>query len=88
MAAEQSSSTREKVEASLGRRNRRESVFRVFGIGATLVGVFFLATFFFTLFSQGSSAFVQTFVTIEIEFSEDILAPAGELDLSYADFDA
>ena len=81
-------STREKVEVSLGRRNRRESLFRFVGVSATLVGVFFLATFFYTLFAQGSSAFVQTFVTIDIEFSEDILAPAGELDLAYADFDS
>lgn len=88
MAPEHDSSTRQKVEASLGRRNRRETIFRVFGISATLVGVLFLATFFYTLLSQGSSAFVQTFVTIEIEFSEEILAPTGELDLEYADFDA
>ena len=88
MAGQKTLSTLEKVEASLGRRNRRESLFRFVGVSATLVGVFFLVTFFYTLFVQGSSAFVQTFVTIDIEFSEDILAPAGELDLAYADFDS
>ena len=87
MAIESASTTRAKVESSLGRRRRRENLFQGFGIAATLVGVFFLVTFFWTLISQGASAFVQTFVTIDVEFSEDVLAPGGELDLEYADFD-
>ena len=88
MAAENQMSTREKVEASLGRRRRRERSFRLFGIAATLVGVLFLAIFFWTLIAQGSSAFVQSYLTLDVEFSEDILAPGGQLDLDYADFDA
>ena len=88
MASETAATTREKVESSLRRRHRREVLFQGFGIAATLVGVFFLVTFFWTLISQGASAFVQTFVTIDVEFSEDVLAPGGELDLEYADFDA
>ena len=54
---------------------------------ATAVGVLFLGIFFWTLVGNGSSAFVQTFVKLDIEFSEDVLAPGGELDLEYADFD-
>ncbi|MGI9203997.1 MAG: phosphate ABC transporter permease PstA [Woeseiaceae bacterium] len=81
------SSSRMKVEAGLAKRRRREYLFRTFGMAATMVGVFFLAAFFWTLLAQGSSAFVQTFVELEVEFSEDILAPTGELDLAYADFD-
>jgi len=87
MSREADTSTREKVEASLGRRRRRELFFRSFGILATLVGVLFLATFFSTLIAQGSSAFMQTHLDLEIEFSEEVLAPNGELDLQYADFD-
>jgi phosphate transport system permease protein len=87
MSSETGTSTREKVEASLGRRRRRELFFRSFGILATLVGVVFLATFFSTLIAQGSSAFMQTHLDLEIEFSEEVLAPNGELDLEYADFD-
>ncbi len=79
--------TLQKVEASLAARRRKEALFRVFGVAATLVGVFFLVTFFWTLIAQGSSAFVQSFVELEVEFSEDVLAPAGQLDLTYADFD-
>jgi phosphate transport system permease protein len=80
--------TRAKVEASLGRRRRHEMLFRGFGVIATLVGVLFLVFFFWTLLGQGSSAFMQTFIELEVEFSEDVLAPDGEIDFAYADFDA
>jgi phosphate transport system permease protein len=88
MAGESAVTTRSKVEQSLGRRRRKESIFRILGIASTLVGVLFLLVFFWTLIGQGASAFMQTFIEIEVEFSEDILAPSGELDLAYADFDA
>ena len=88
MSGESTVTTRSKVERSLGKRRRKESIFRILGIASTLVGVLFLLVFFWTLIGQGSSAFLQTFIEIEVEFSEDVLAPAGELDLAYADFDA
>ncbi len=79
-------SSRVRVEASLGKRRRREMFFRAFGMSATLVGVFFLVAFFWTLIAQGSSAFVQNFVELDIEFSEEALAPNGELELEYRRF--
>ena len=79
--------TIEKVAAGLARRKRREFLFRSIGMVATAVGVLFLGIFFWTLVGNGSSAFVQTFLKLEVEFSEDVLAPGGELDLEYADFD-
>ncbi|MFT5501197.1 MAG: phosphate transport system permease protein [Woeseiaceae bacterium] len=80
--------TRARVEAGLTKRRRREIVFRMFGFSATAVGIVFLFAFLSSLAAQGSSAFVQTFIELEIEFSEDILAPGGELDVAYADFDS
>lgn len=80
-------SSRAKVEESLGKRRRKEILFRTAGIFATATGVLFLVAFFWSLLAQGSSAFVQTFVKLEIEFAEDILAPDGELDIEFADFD-
>jgi phosphate transport system permease protein len=80
--------TRAKVEAGLGRRYRKEKAFRFLGLVATAVGIVFLVVFFASLIGQGKSAFVQTWVELDVEFSEDALAPAGELDLQYADFDA
>ena len=86
MVGEQRKS-REIVEAGLARRRRREKLFRATGLVATAVGVIFLGVFFASLIVQGSSAFVQTFMELDIEMSEDLLAPDGELDLQYADFD-
>jgi len=79
--------TRLKVEASLGKRHRQEAFFRISGGAATMVGIFFLVVFFGTIVRQGASAFQQTFVELDVEFAKDALAPAGELDLDYADFD-
>jgi phosphate transport system permease protein len=87
MAETRKPSSRAKVEASLARRRRKEVLFRSFGLAATMVGIFFLIAFFWTLLSQGSSAFVQTFIELDVEFSEEVLAPGGELDLQFADFD-
>jgi phosphate transport system permease protein len=87
-AANPESSTRLKVEAGLAKRYRKESLFRLFGLLATAVGIIFLGIFFSSLIAQGSSAFGQSFIELEIEYSTDVLAPNGELDLAYADFDS
>jgi phosphate transport system permease protein len=62
-------------------------MFKLVGLLATTVGVVFLGIFFATLIAKGSSAFKQTFLKLDIELQEDVLAPGGELDLAYADFD-
>jgi phosphate transport system permease protein len=79
--------TKEKVAAGLPRRRRKERIFKLVGLLATTVGILFLGVFFATLIANGSSAFRQTFLQLDIELSADILAPGGELDLVYADFD-
>lgn len=79
--------TRRKVEAGLPRRRRKELLFKSVGMFATTVGIVFLGVFFATLIAEGSSAFKQTFMQLDVELSEDVLAPDGDLDLRYADFD-
>ncbi len=79
--------TKEKVAAGLPRRRRKERIFKLVGLLATTVGILFLGVFFATLIANGSSAFKQTFLQLDIELSADVLAPGGELDLVYADFD-
>ena len=79
--------TRRKVEAGLARRHRRERLFKFSGMLATAVGVVFLGVFFADLIAKGSSAFVQTHLRLDVEFSADVIAPGGELDIAYADFD-
>ena len=83
----QGNETRKKVEAGLPRRRRKEFMFKSVGLVATAVGVLFLGVFFATLIGEGASAFRQTFLKLDIELSEEVLAPGGELDLAYADFD-
>lgn len=79
--------TRRRVAARLGRRRRSETLFHVAGMLATAVGIVFLGMFFADLLAKGASAFLQTFIRLDVEFSADTLAPDGELDLAYADFD-
>jgi phosphate transport system permease protein len=79
--------TREVVEAGLEKRRRRETRFRSLGILATAVGVIFLGVFFATLIAEGAGAFKQTFVQIEFTLDAEVIAPGGEIDLQYADFD-
>lgn len=79
--------TRRKVETGLSRRYRKEKLLRSGGLLATFVGVAFLAVFFATLIMQGASAFQQTYVALEVEYSEDLIAPGGELDLEFGDFE-
>ncbi len=87
MATNKGDITKLKVEAGLARRRRKEFMFRMLGLLATTVGVVFLGIFFATLIAQGASAFKQTFLKLDIELSADVLAPDGDLDLVYADFD-
>ena len=87
MATSDTKTTRQKVEAGLPRRRRKELTFKLLGMAATAVGILFLGLFFASLIAEGTSAFKQTFIQLDIELSEDVLAPDGELDLAYADFD-
>ena len=82
------SNIRQQVESGLRRRHRRELLFRSAGLLATGVGVTFLLIFFSSVISQGSSAFQQTHIELEVELSAEVLAPYGEFDLADADFDA
>ena len=79
--------TRQKVEAGLKRRRRKETLFKQAGLLATTFGIAFLGVFFANLIGNGSSAFRQTFMQLNVEFSENVIAPGGELDLTYADFE-
>ena len=79
--------TRKIVEAGLAKRRRKEIAFQAVGMLATAVGVVFLAVFFTSLVSKGTSAFNQTFLKLEVEFSEATLLVDGEIDFAYADFD-
>jgi len=84
---ESSKETRRKVEAGLAKRYRHERLFKLAGVLATTVGVAFLGVFFLDLFAKGASAFGQGYMQLDVEFDAEVIAPGGELDIVYADFD-
>lgn len=79
--------TRQLVEAGLKRRYAKERRFRLAGMLATACGLAFLAIFFTSLIGQGAPAFQQTMVSLDIEFSRDVLEFDGALAAD-ANYDA
>ena len=77
-----------RVEAGLGRRRRRERLFHLAGLLATLTGLGFLLVFFAHLIFSGASAFTQTQLRLDVDFGTALLAPDGAFDPMQANFDA
>ena len=77
-----------RVEAGLARRHRRERLFRLAGLIATLVGISFLLVFFAHLVFKGASAFTQTHLRLDVHFDAELLAPGGTFDPAQANYDA
>jgi len=57
----------------LKRRHAAEFRFRLYGIVAIVIGLGFLAVLLFSIVSKGYTAFVQTSITIPVEFSASII---------------
>ena len=57
----------------LKRRHSSEARFRFYGIAAITIGLAFLAILLFSIISKGYTAFVQTTITVPVEFSAEIL---------------
>ena len=72
--------SRRRVEASLGKRYRQERRFRLFGIGAIILGLSFLGFLFTTIVANGYSAFWQTYIQFEITFDASVIDPDGSRD--------
>ncbi|TNE66269.1 MAG: phosphate ABC transporter permease PstA [Rhodobacteraceae bacterium] len=62
------------------RRNAAETRFKVYGIGAIALGLFFLVALLFSIITNGIPAFKQTFVTIPVELTEAKLDKNGNRD--------
>lgn len=76
---------RETVKGSLKRRNRKEMTFKMLGIAAVSISVFFVAMLFTSIISKGLPAFWQTKVTAPVYFDPAVIqisprpvAQAGE----------
>jgi len=64
----QSPRTIDTVNRGLAKRYGKEQRFKLYGLVAVLVSLSFLALLFITIFSNGYSAFFQTFIKLEIFF--------------------
>ncbi len=70
--------TQARVAAGLRRRYRAEMRFRIYGLVAVLVGVAFVFFLFGTILWQGTGAFRQAQVTLDVSYDEEALGLAGE----------
>ena len=71
---------RERVERGLRRRYRAERRFRAYGLAAAISGLLFVAFLFLSIISTGYTAFVQTYVRLDIKFNEELIDPEGKRD--------
>jgi phosphate transport system permease protein len=81
--------TIELVNKNLAKRHRAEIRFRAYGIAAILFGLACLVILFTDIISKGHSAFLQTYVYLEVNFDEDTLEisdPTNAQQLAIADY--
>ena len=83
-----SGKVRRRVQASLGRRYRRERLFRAAGILATATGLGFLGIFFASLIAKGASAFMQTQVLLDVEVPADESIDHASIDHASIDYES
>lgn len=65
--------TTSRRDFGLKRRHAAEFRFRLYGILAIVIGLGFLAILLFSIFSKGYTAFVQTTITVPVEFTASII---------------
>jgi phosphate transport system permease protein len=68
---------KEAVARGIKSRYRRERLFSALGLGALLIGLAFLAFFFYTLIANGHSAFWQTRILLEVRLDAQLIDPSG-----------
>jgi phosphate transport system permease protein len=73
-------SVKDAVARGIRRRYRNEMVFRTFGLAALLMGLGFLAFFFFTLIGNGYTAFRQTRIALDVTLDAATLDPDNTRD--------
>ena len=83
-------SLKDRVTSGIGRRRRSEQIFRGLGLVALMMGLGFLAFFFYTLISTGYTALEQTRILLTIDFDAAAIDPDGTRspeDLRRANYD-
>lgn len=85
------SKTTEQVRKSLKARYRSEKRFRAFGISAVAFGLLAVLVLFTDIISKGTSAFVETYIQLDIHWDPAELGiddPSDADQINYADYDA
>ena len=65
-----------KTDALTRRRNAAETRFKIYGVVAILIGLFFLVALLYAIFSNGLTAFNQTFVSIPVTLDREAVEKA------------
>ncbi|WBU53628.1 phosphate ABC transporter permease PstA [Paracoccus sp. SCSIO 75233] len=68
------------VDARTRRRNAAESRFKAYGIGAIAIAILALAWLVITILSDGLPAFRQTYATVPVTLSAEVVDPKGNRD--------
>ncbi len=71
------------VNQGLARRYRAERRFRYYGLSAIFASLLFLSLLFISIFSNGYSAFMQTFVRLNIFFDPELLQQESLASANY-----
>ena len=77
MSSRSTVSVKEAVARGIARRYRNERVFRALGLMALLIGLGFLAFFFYTLVGNGYTALRQTRIQLDVTLDAAIIDPDG-----------
>jgi phosphate transport system permease protein len=80
MSSRSTLSVKEAVARGIARRYRNERIFRALGLLALLIGLGFLAFFFYTLVGNGYTAFQQTRIRLDVELDAAVIDPEGTRD--------
>jgi phosphate transport system permease protein len=71
------------VNQGLARRYRAERRFRYYGLSAIVASLLFLSLLFVSIFSNGYSAFMQTFVRLNVFFDPEVLNQESLANANY-----
>ncbi|KCV83662.1 phosphate ABC transporter permease [Actibacterium atlanticum] len=69
-------------DARIKRRNASEARFKFYGILAVATGLFFLVALLWAIISNGTGAFSQTYLTVQVELLESKLDKKGNRDIA------
>jgi phosphate transport system permease protein len=71
------------VNQSLARRYRAERRFRYYGLSAIVASLLFLSLLFISIFANGYSAFMQTFIRLNVFFDPEVLRQESLASANY-----